>query len=67
MQVGACNFWQWEENYVPFLKAKWPKFFMLAKHKNNKSFSSIQTNLKLLIVHAVANLAAIIYMIQKSG
>jgi hypothetical protein len=40
---------------------------MLAKHKNNRSFSSIQTNLKLLIVLAVANLAAIIYMIQKSG
>jgi hypothetical protein len=54
-------------NLYPFLKAKWPKFFKLAKLKNKKNFSNIQTDLKLLIVLSVANLAAILYMIQKSA
>jgi hypothetical protein len=56
IQVSQCNFWQWEADYIPILKLKWPKFFMLAKLKKKNSSTNLQAGLKLLNVLAVANL-----------
>jgi hypothetical protein len=50
-----------------FIKARWPKPFLLAKLKNKKSSTNNQVDLKLLIVLAFANFAALVYMLQKSN
>jgi hypothetical protein len=51
---------------MPFLHGKWPKLFMLAKMKKN-SYKNHQSDMKLLIVLAFANLAALLYMLQKTN
>ncbi|KAK1618411.1 hypothetical protein QYE76_023928 [Lolium multiflorum] len=61
----TCNFWQWEEDYIQYVRAKWPRLVIIDKLKKRSNHGKHETDVKLFFFLALANFAALLFTVHK--